>query len=460
MLRKLSTYALTVIFVIAIFGVGIAATVTYYYTIIHPTHLRILYVDSSQLANEVTNDFKTWYQERYGRPIEVTLTLTDPQTAFQKAAPISPYAEPEAEIWWGGPLSLFEKARDRLLPYNSTHKNEINATCHFCPLMDLNQSTPTWYAASLYGLGVMYNEYALSLYGLPTPQSWTDLLKEEYEGNISMAEPTKSESTLPLIMLTLQSIMPTNGGVQNWTQGWEFLVRLSAFVKEYDDSETYSALKVAAGYTPLVVLPDFYAYDKMMTYDNHVNFTYLDATVLQPDPVAIIKRGTYLNEAKAFIDYLLTERAQSIIGKYRLPIRQDATISSPRINPFASNFPSIRGYNATFQEIGKEIVKDYYQAWITEKHELIKTAWKEIKEANKTLAVNSNVNATYYYRLAWNNFTYAGYNMSRAEVDTIYNKTEGWTQNQESYMQKWRNTSTQAYSNAAKNAIKSKEATQ
>jgi len=460
MLRKLSTYAWTAIFVIAIFGVGIAAAVTYYYFTIRPTYLRILYVNSGQFAGEVTNDFKAWYQGKYGRPIEVTLTLTDPQTAFQKVAHPPPFAEPEAEIWWGGQLPLFEKAHDQLLPYNSTNKNEINATCYSCPLMDLNQSTPTWYAASLHGLGVMYNEHALSLYGLPTPKSWTDLLKEEYEGNISMVDPTKSESTLPFIMLIIQSRMTTNGGVQNWTNGWQFLIRLSAFVNEYDDSEAYSALKVATGYMPMAVLPDSYAYDKMMTYDNHVNFTYLDAAVLQPDPVAIIKRGTYLNEAKAFIDYLLTEQAQSIIGNYSLPIRQDATVSSPRINPFASNFPSVQGYNATFQEMGKEIVKDYYQAWITENHELIKNAWKEIKEANKTLAVNSNVNATYYYRLAWKNFTYAGYDMSRAEVDTIYSETEGWTQNQASYTQEWSNTSTQAYSNAAKNAIKSKEAIQ
>jgi ABC-type Fe3+ transport system substrate-binding protein len=454
MARKLSTYTLTIILIIAVFGVSIAATVTYYYFVKHPTYLRILHVCPSQLANEVTSDFKAWYQDTYGRPIEVTLTQTDPQTAFQRV--VSP-REPEAEIWWGGPLSLFEKARDHLLPYDSTNKNEINTTCHSCPLMDLNQSTPSWYAASLYGLGIMYNNYTLSLYGLPTPQSWTDLLKEEYEGNITMVEPTESEFTSPFIMLIIQNRMSTNGGVQNWTQAWEFLVRLSAFVEEYDDSEGVSALKVAAGYTPLAILPDFYAYDKMMTYGN-VNFTYLDATVLQPDPVAIIKDGTYLNEAKAFIDYILTKRAQSIIGEYRLPIRNDATVSPPRINPFASNFPSIQGYNATFQEIGKEIVYYYYGMWIAGRHELIKNAWKEIKEASKTKDVNSN--ATYYYSLAWNNFTYAGYNVSRSEIDTIYAETGGWTQNQAFYLQEWYNTSTQAYSDAANNAIKSKEAAQ
>lgn len=456
-LRKMSTFAWTIVFLIAIFAVSITATVYYYYGIPHPAHLRILHTHPHQMVNEVTNDFKAWYQQKYGRPIDVTLTLTDPQSAFKTVT--TGYIEPEADIWWGGPFSLFEEAGNSLLSYNSTQRNEINATCYSCPLMDLRRSTPKWYAASLYGLGVMYNEYALNSLNLQLPQNWSDLLRQEYEGNITMVDPTRSEFTEPFIMLIIQNRIFTANGVQNWIQGWEFLVRLSAFVKKYDNSETQSALKVAAGHMPLAVLPDFYAYDKMAAYPPNVGFTYLDATILQPDPVAILNRtGTHTSEAKAFIDYLLTEQAQNIIGRYRLPVHKNATVSSPRINPFSVDFPHIQGYNSTFQEIGREIVKDYYQAWITERHGSIKAAWNEIKEANKTVAVNPNVNATYYYRLAWNNFTYAGHNTSRAEVDILYNETKGWTENVITYLIEWQNASAKAYDYALENAKKSKEA--
>lgn len=443
-LPKMSSYVLIVIFVSAIFVISIAGTIYSYYLIPRPAYLRILHTYSHQMVSEVASDFKTWYKENYGRSIEVTMALSDPQTAYKKVTAL--YINPEAEIWWGGPLSLFEKAYDSLVPYNSTYKSEINATCQFCPLMDLSHSTPYWYAASLYGLGVMYNENALRSLNLLVPQTWADLLKEEYEGGITMVDPTKSEFTQPFITLIIQS--------KNWIKGWEFLVRLSTFIKKYDNNEDDSALKVASGYMLLAILPDFYAYDKIVIYPK-LNFTYLNATVLQPDPIAIIARGTYLDEARAFIDYVLTQRAQSIIGKYRLPIRQDVTPSSPRINPFAPNFPYIHNYNKTFQEIGKEIVKDYYQAWIAERHEEIKTAWKEIADANKTKHVN--LNATHYYNLAWNNFTYVGY-YNRTEIDTIYNKTRGWTENTTSYITEWRNASTNTYHNAIENAKKSKQA--
>lgn len=437
---KLSRFAWITIAIVAIFAVGIAATGYYYYVIPHPTRLRVLYTHPDPMIRDVVNNFTEWYKERYGRPIEVTFTPTDPQSAYETVT----YAprKPEAEILWGGPLSLFEEASDSLLPYNSTQKSEMNATCHSCPLMDLNQSTPRWYAASLHALGVMYNETS-SL----KPQTWADLIEREYEGNITMVDPTESEFTQPFIMLMIQS--------QNWTEGWKYLVRLAAFVKDYDNAETTSVLKVASGYLPVAIVPDFYACDKIQELEHigiySVNFTYLDATVLQPDPIAIIKRGKYLDEAKAFVDYVLTKRAQNIIGKHRLPVHPDATVTQPRINPFASNFPCIPNYNRTFEEVGKQIVKDYYRAWITERHgqePSIRTAWKEIKEANKTSP---------YYDLALNNFTRAGYYMNRTDIDTMYTVTDGWTKNVDSYMDDWRVASRDAYTYAIENAKESKK---
>ena len=457
-MRKLSKYTWAVIFVTIIFSISIGAATYYYYGISHPTYLRILHTHSDQLLSEIINDFETWYQQKCGRPIEVTANKTDPQTAY--ATITDPVKKPEAEIWWGGPLRLFEEAHGMLLPYNSTNKNQINTTCHFCPLMDLkeNHTAPDWYAASLYGLGIMYNVHVLETLGLQKPQTWTDLLQEAYKGYVTIANFTKSEDLSMLITLILQSKMLTTNGIQNWTNGWEYLLRLDASTKNYDSSEAESAQKVASGYMPLTIVPDFYAYDKMAFPVPAINFTYLDAAVLAPDPIAIISRGTYWREAEAFIDYILTQQAQNIIGKYYLPIRQDATAVSPRINPFDERiFPYIHDYNETFQQIGKAIITKYGQAWITEKHDQIKTAWEEIVEANKTKGVNEN--ATRYYDMTWGNFTYVGYYLNRTQIDTIYTVTTNWTNATKiaAYLNEWRSNSTKAYSDALANAQKSKQ---
>jgi peptidylprolyl isomerase len=407
------------------------ASASYYvYVVPRPTQLRILHNQPDQIVNEVITDFKEWY----GRPIEVTLTRTDPQTTYEKAT-TAPW-KPNAEIWWGGPLSLFEKAGGALLAYNATPflNGEINETCYSCPLVDLRQSTPRWYAASLYGLGVMYNEDHLISEGLYKPQSWTDLTLDEYEGNITMTDPTVSELISPFVMLILES--------ENWTDGWEHLVELSAFIRHYDVNEIYSTWQITSNFLPLAIVPDFYAYDTMSASAPYLGFTYLNETVLQPDPIAIFAEGAYLSEAKAFINYVLGERAQNIIGKYHLPMREDADEFPSEYSPFDQNFPHVEGYNQTLQEV----IGDYYQTWITEQHDLIRTAWNEIKKIDK---------ASHDYILAWNNFTYAGHYVDRSEIEAIYNKTNNWTntQNMTRYMNEWRGNSTIAYSNAANQTI-------
>ncbi len=450
-MTKLTVSTFITIFLAAIFVVGIAATTYYYYGVPHPTHLRFLHTHSGEMVNEMISDFEEWYQQSYGQPIEVTAIHTDPQTAFEKAT--TELKEAEAEVWWGGPLSLFEEAHGKLLPYNSTHKGEINLT-YPCPLMDLSDNTPQWYAASLYGLGVMYNEHRLDELDLSIPQTWTDLISYRHQRNITMVDPTESEFTSPFIMLTLES--------RNWTSGWEYLVTLSALIDQYDANEYDSALKVSSDYLPLAVVPDFYVYERMAMNISQINFKYLNETILQPDPIAIISRGPHINEAKAFIDYILTPQAQNIIGKYLLPIRQEATTYPSTHSPFNPDFPHIYKYNETFQEI----TEDYYKTWTTQRHDQIKLAYKEIREANKTKDVNSN--ATHYFNLAWGNFTHAGYYINRTQIENLYNATNGWTENVTDYIGRWVDStwvegeweisSSWAYTNALTNAQKSKQA--
>ena len=427
---KLSTSTIIVIVIAGIFTVSMTSASYYVYIVPHPTQLRILHNQPDQMINEIIADFKEWY----GRPIEVTLTRADPQTTYETVT-TAPW-KPNAEIWWGGPLSLFEKAGGALLAYNATPflNGEINETCHSCPLVDLRQNTPRWYAASLYGLGVMYNEDHLINKGLSKPQSWTDLALDKYEGNITMTDPITSELLSPFVMLILER--------ENWTDGWEYLVKLSAFIRHYDINEIYSTWEVSSNFLPLAVVPDFYAYDIMSPSAPYLDFTYLNETVLQPDPIAIFAEGACLSEAKAFINYVLSERAQNIIGKYHLPMREDADEFPSEYSPFDQNFPHVEGYNQTLQEV----IGDYYQTWITEQYDLIRTAWNEIKKIDK---------ASHDYTLAWNNFTYAGHYVDRSEIEAIYNKTNNWTntQNMTRYMNEWRGNSTIAYSNAANQTI-------
>ena len=450
---KLSTYARITILLAIIFGASIIATAYYYYATPQTSQLRILYTHSPEMVEEIVNGpngFKTWYHQIYGRSIQVTITKTTFQAAFEKAKAYT--MDPEADIWWGGPLSFFNNATAGLLPYNSTYEIQ-NVTYPFTQ-MD-NRSPPYWYAASQTGLGVMYDKRAINLTEL---QTWDNLLNERYLENITMTEPTSSELTSLFIMQILQDKMQTTNGAQNWTAGWEYLVKLATSIKEYGNDEDDTASRVSSGYLPLAIVPDFYAYDKMAMQIPDINFTYLDATLLQPDPIAIFKNGRFLNEAEVFIDFILTQQAQNIIGKYLLPIRSDATVLSPRINPFNSNFPFVASYNKTFEEKMGQIVEDYYSIWITQKHSQVRALWNGITEVNKTK--DGNPLANHYYNLAYSNFTYLGRYLNRTYVDRVYNLTGNWTDTikKQLYINQWIGICTTTYTHVAENILLAKEA--
>lgn len=363
---KLSRYGQVIVLLIIIFGASILVAAFYYLITPRIPQLRILYTHSPEMVEEVVNNFKTWY----GRSIEVTTTLVNFEEAYEKAKAYT--IDPEADIWWGGPYTFFNDTISGLLPYNSTYKSEVNLTCRFSLQMD-NRSTPYWYVASQTGIGIMYNQQVLNTLGLAKPNGWAELLDQKYMENIAMTEPATSELTSQFIMLILQKTMQTTNGFKNWTTGWDYLVKLAGAIREYDSNEVDTAIKVSSAYIPLAIVPDFYAYDRMALSIPNINFTYLDDTVLQPDPIAIFKKGGNQNEAKAFIDYILTQQAQNIVGKYLLPIREDASATSPRINPFDQSFPYITNYNKTFEEKMTPLIRDYYYVWITNKHSNIRT---------------------------------------------------------------------------------------
>lgn len=452
---KLSRYVRITILLVVIFGASILVAAYSYYFVPQTSQLRILYTHSPKMVEEVVVSFKAWFQEKYGQQIEITTTKTSSQEAYAKAEAWT--MDPGADIWWGGPVSFFNTTIADLLQYNSNYKDQINATCRgYSPQMD-NRNPPYWYATSHYGLGIMYNQHALDVLNLNLPSSWNDLLEQKYMEKIAMTAPTNSEFTFQLITLILQSKMQTINGTQNWADGWEYLIKLAGSITEYDSNEDDTAFKVSSGYLPLAIVPDFYAFDKMAIPVPDINFKYLDATPLQPDPIAIFKKGKYLNEAKAFVDFVLTQQAQNLIGKHLLPIRSDASTTPPRINPFSLSFPLLTGYNKTFEANMSGIIRDYYSTWITGKQSQVKTMWKGLVEVNERKGNNTQANL--YYNLAYGNFTYLERYLNRTYLDKIYNLTNRWTNDvkRQQYITQWTGNCTTRYAYVTQNILLAKD---
>jgi len=193
---------------------------------------------------------------------------------------------------------------------------------------DEDTENPVFYAAALSGFGFMWNTEYLTAKDLSTPETYSDLLDSQYSDHIVMCNPKTSGSTTASVLGMTQFLT----GEEGWTQAFSYWANLTGnvglFVTESEDVPT----KVVAGEYGVGICIDYYAFDPLRA-GSPVEYAYWPTTV-SPDPVAILTGAPNLEEAKLFMDYITSERGQTAVSYYRLPIREDVVTTAPVVNPF------------------------------------------------------------------------------------------------------------------------------
>ena len=111
-----------------------------------------------------------------------------------------------------------------------------------------------------------------------------------------------------------------------------------------------------------------------------MGYAYWPTTVI-PDPAAILKGAPNLDEAKLFMDYITSERGQTKVSKYRLPIRQDVTTTDPIPNPFnTAQFPTlVPDYDVGLHNSLFSRIRALYKNWLVtnrdKANEFLAPAW-------------------------------------------------------------------------------------
>ena len=208
---------------------------------------------------------------------------------------IAESANPQADILWGGVVESYIPIEEYLASYESPQIPNLQAGTW-------DEDNFKWYPFDLEPMVMIYNTEMVE----EAPTAWADLLREEFKGTIASADPVQSSSAFGVIQSIIAAYGQENGG------GYEFLEKLvpqldgkltsgsSAVYKgvsngEYAVGLTYeeAALKyIAAGATIDVVYPT-------------------EGTGILISPVAMVNGAPNAENAKLFIDYVLSEEAQS-----------------------------------------------------------------------------------------------------------------------------------------------------
>jgi len=152
----------------------------------------------------------------------------------------------------------------------------------------------------------------------PVPTSWEDLLKPEYKGKVGFLDPTSAAVGYSVITA---ANLAMGGTLDDWDKGIDYLKRLEANGAIHP-KQTANA-KVMKGEIPILIDADFNGY-KMKHNDNAPIEVVIPAegSLKIPYVISLVKNAPHEENAKKYLDYLLSDEGQSLFADgFVQPIR-------------------------------------------------------------------------------------------------------------------------------------------
>jgi iron(III) transport system substrate-binding protein len=175
-----------------------------------------------------------------------------------------------------------------------------------------------WTGESPLPMIIMYNKNLVAEKDVPT--GWADLLDAKWKGKIAYADPAKSGSAYTILCTVLTAF------VKEKENGWDFVRK---FVANLDGKLIGSSSGVYKGVADGEYSLGLTLEKEAIKYINSgaaVGLVYpKEGTSAVPDGIAIIKGAKNLENAKAFVDFILSKDCQTMMSTKigRRPSRTD-----------------------------------------------------------------------------------------------------------------------------------------
>ncbi len=228
-------------------------------------------------------------------------------------------ANPQGDVWFGGPAPFFARAAAEglLEPYRPSWADAV--------IEEARGPGDLWYGVYLTPAVIAYNSDALSR--AEAPQDWDDVLDPRWKGKVLIRDPLASGTMRTIFgMIMYRSLRETG----DTAAGYEWLRRLDAQTKEYvlNPAVLYQKLARREGLVTLWNLPDV-----LRVRAQGFPLDYIlpkSGTPVLVDAIAVI-RGTRRPElAHAFIEYVGSMEGQLLAARraFRIPVRTDIPADS------------------------------------------------------------------------------------------------------------------------------------
>jgi iron(III) transport system substrate-binding protein len=212
---------------------------------------------------------------------------------------------------------------------------------------------PLWIGQDVYSAVVCYNTVEGAKKGIPKPESWADLTKPIYKGQITMPNPASSGTGFLDVSGWLQSMGEANA--------WKYMDALHENVAQYTHSGSKPCRQAGAGEFVVGISFDFRGNDvKQKGAPVELVFP-KEGLGWDIEASAIMRNTKHMAEAKKLMDWVATREANEAYSK------NFAIVSHPDVKPALANIPS---------DLEKRLIKNDF-AWSAKNRDKILAEWQQ-----------------------------------------------------------------------------------
>jgi len=221
-------------------------------------------------------------------------------------------ANPQADILISASWDTAEDLHNRgwLLPYQSANAANVP---------DLKSDD--FVAQGVSALGIVWNTKS----GTPEPKEWRDLTTDAFKDKVTTPDPALSGASLDLL-IGLQNGM----GDKAWTLFED--LKKNGMVVSGPNAQAVTPVMQGAKAAVFGAV-DYVSYGNISQGESLKVIFPASGTVMAPRPMMILKSTQHSDDAKAFVDYVLSPEGQAMVADaWLMPARGDVQAKRPLLN--------------------------------------------------------------------------------------------------------------------------------
>jgi len=328
----------------------------------------------TSFPKELFETYKQGFEERNpGVKVVVKQQQTNQAVTYLRET----RARPDVDLVWASAVDAFQTLKsDGLLDKVVLPKETLARIPARIGGFPIHDPDGQYLGFAVSGYGIMWNTRYLALHKLPAPKEWTDLIDPRYYGHLCISAPSRSGTT----HLTVEVILQAYG----WERGWALLMQMGGNMGAIAERSFGVPEAVISGQLGIGVVIDFFGLSAIAS-GQPIDFAYPKQTAVVPASVAVIKNGPNPDNARAFVQYLLSDEGQlklfsPEIG--RLPVVPALYARAPKgyPNPFTMKLGDVQ-FDDKLSSLRRNVVNSLFDHTITFRHAELKAAWGAIYAA-------------------------------------------------------------------------------